>query len=415
MKLTKPQHTISKDTARFRVVVAGRRFGKSFLSINELAKFSRFPNQKCLYVAPTYRQAKTVIWQELLDQLYDVNWIKKVNQSDLTITLINNSTIAIRSSDNKEALRGAKYNFIVLDECADMDPETFYSVLRPTLSDTKGSALFIGSPKGRNWFYDLYVQAGATDEWNAHQFTTIEGGHVDEAEIEAAKRDMDTRQFQQEYLASFVDYAGVIYYAFTEDNIKTLEHKHITARTPLHIGIDFNINPMSATIGVMLKDTMWIIDEVEIYSSNTIELINEIKSRYPHRVYFAYPDASGGSLKTSAAGMSDHLFLRNAGFTVKVGKTNPAVVDRINAVNSMLCNSQGERKLFIDPKCKRLRECMIKHTYKEGTRQPDKDNGLDHLGDSLGYAVYQNFAVKREFGDMERNIQSRRSTGRMVQ
>ena len=414
MKLTKPQQLISKDTARFRVVVAGRRFGKSFLSINELAKFSRFPNQKCLYVAPTYRQAKTVIWQELLDQLYDVNWIKKVNQSDLTITLINNTTIAIRSSDNKEALRGAKYNFIVLDECADMDPDTFYSVLRPTLSDTKGHALFIGSPKGRNWFYDLYVQAGATEDWNAHQYTTIEGGHVDKQEIEDAKRDMDTRQFQQEYLASFVDYAGVIYYAFTEDNVKTLDAKYITSRTPLHIGIDFNINPMSATIGVVHKDTMWIIDEVEIYSSNTIELINEIKSRYPHRVYFAYPDASGGSLKTSAAGMSDHLFLRNAGFTVKVGKTNPAVVDRINAVNSMLCNSQGERKLFIDPKCKRLRECMIKHTYKEGTRQPDKDNGLDHLGDSLGYAVYQNFAVKRDFGDIERNKPSRRSTGRML-
>ena len=184
MKLSKPQQTISKSKARFKVCVAGRRFGKSFLSINELAKFARMPDQRCLYVAPTYRQAKTVIWDELKNQLYAVRWIKKVNESDLTIHLINGSTISIRSSDNKDALRGAKYNFIVLDECADMDPDTFYSVLRPTLSDTKGHALFIGSPKGRNWFYDLYVQAGATDDWSAHQYTTIQGGNVDEEEGE---------------------------------------------------------------------------------------------------------------------------------------------------------------------------------------------------------------------------------------
>ena len=398
MKLSKPQQTVSNDTSRFRVVVGGRRLGKSYLSINELAKFSRKPNQRCLYVAPTYRQAKTVIWDDLKAMLYAVNWVKKVNESDLSILLVNGSRITIRSSDNKDALRGGKYDFIVLDECADMDPETFYSVLRPTLSDTKGHALFIGSPKGRNWFYDLWVQAGATEDWSAHQYTTIEGGFVDQEEIEAAKRDMDERQFQQEYLASFVDYAGVIYYAFKEENVKEFDQSKLTPRTPLHVGIDFNINPMSAVIGVILGDEMHIIDEVEIYSSNTIELINEIKSRYPHRIIFAYPDASGGSLKTSAAGMSDHLFLRNAGFTVKVGKTNPPIVDRINAVNSMLCNSNNERKLFIDPKCKSLRNCLIKHTYKPGTRQPEKDGATDysHMNDALGYAVYLNFAIRRE-------------------
>jgi len=289
-------------------------------------------------------------------------------------------------------------------------------VLRPTLSDTKGHALFIGSPKGRNWFYDLWVQAGATQDWGAHQFSTLDGGNVDAEEIEAAKRDMDERQFQQEYLASFVDYAGVIYYAFKEENIKEFDHSKLTPRTPLHVGIDFNINPMSAVIGVILGDMMHIIDEVEIYSSNTIELINEIKSRYPHRIILAYPDASGGSLKTSAAGMSDHLFLRNAGFTVKVGKTNPPIVDRINAVNSMLCNSNNERKLLIDPKCKSLRNCLIKHTYKPGTRQPEKDGATDfsHMNDALGYAVYQNFAIRREqlFDDVRG--QTRRNTGRMV-
>lgn len=413
MKLTSPQHAISNDNNRFRVVVAGRRFGKSYLSINEIAKFARLPNQKVLYVAPTYRQAKTVIWDDLKEMLYAVNWIKKVNESDLSILLVNGSKISIRSSDNKDALRGAKYNFIVLDECADMDPDTFYTVLRPTLSDTKGSALFIGSPKGRNWFYDLYVQAGATEDWNAHQYTTIQGGQVDEEEIEAAKRDMDERQFQQEYLASFVDYAGVIYYAFSEENMKQYDRSTLSPRDPLHIGMDFNINPMSAVVCVINKTgTMHIIDEIEIYSSNTLELINEIKARYPNRTIFAYPDASGQALKTSAAGITDHIMLQNAGFKVKVNKTNPPVVDRINSVNSMLCNNYGERKLLVDPSCKRVRECLIKHTYKEGTRQPNKDGQYDHLGDALGYVVYQNFVIGREYNKMDKGKSIRYSGAR---
>tara|TARA_R110000737_G_scaffold339595_2_gene361697 strand:+ start:2384 stop:3631 length:1248 start_codon:yes stop_codon:yes gene_type:complete len=397
MKLTPPQKSISSDQNRFRVVVAGRRFGKSFLSINEIAKFARKPNQRCLYVAPTYRQAKTVIWDDLKEMLYKVNWIKKVNESDLSILLVNGSKISIRSSDNKDALRGAKYNFIVLDECSDMDPDTFYTVLRPALSDTKGSAMFIGSPKGRNWFYDLWVQAGATEDWSAHQYTTIEGGQVDQEEIDSAKRDMDDRQFQQEYLASFVDYAGVIYYAFTEENVIPYDKKLLPPREPIYVGIDMNINPMSAVIGVINKSgVLHIIDELEIYSSNTNELVQEIKARYPHRIINAFPDASGQAQKTSAAGVTDHIILQNAGMKVRVGNINPPVVDRINSVNSLLCNTNRERNLLIDPSCKRLRECLIKHTYKEGTRQPNKTDGFDHLLDSLGYLVYNNFVIRKE-------------------
>ena len=397
MKLSIPQQTVSNDPNRFRVVVGGRRLGKSYLSINELAKFARKPNQRCLYVAPTYRQAKTVIWDDLKTMLYAVNWIKKVNESDLSILLVNGSKITIRSSDNKDALRGGKYNFIVLDECADMDPDTFFTCLRPTLSDSKGHALFIGSPKGRNWFYDLWVSAGATDDWNAHQFTTIEGGQVDAEEIEAAKRDMDERQFQQEYMATFVDYAGVIYYAFSEDNVQPFNKISLTPREPIYVGIDMNINPMSAVIGVINKSgVLHIIDELEIYSSNTNELVQEIKARYPHRLINAFPDASGQALKTSAAGITDHIILQNAGFKVRVGNTNPPVVDRINSVNSLLCNTQQERKLLIDPSCKRLRECLIKHTYKEGTRQPNKTDGYDHLLDAMGYLVYNNFVIRKD-------------------
>ncbi len=174
MILSKPQQIVSNDQARFRVCAMGRRWGKSMLSINEMAKFARYPNQRVLYIANTYRQAKQVIWDELKTQLYAVNWIEKVNESDLQIQLVNGSKIFVRSAENREALRGTKYDFIVMDECADINPDTWFTVLRPTLSDTGGHALFIGSPKGRNWFYDLHVQAGAQKDWSSYQYTTLE-------------------------------------------------------------------------------------------------------------------------------------------------------------------------------------------------------------------------------------------------
>jgi hypothetical protein len=411
VKLTPPQKTVSDHESRFRVVAAGRRFGKSFLSINELAKFSRFPNSKCLYVAPTYRQAKQVIWDELKNRLYAVKWIDKVNESDLNIRLKNGSVIFIRSADNREALRGAKYNFIVLDECADIHEETWHQILRPTLSDTQGSALFIGSPKGRNWFYDLYSLSGETD-WQSWQFTTLEGGNVPLAEIEAAKRDLDERTFEQEYLSQFVSYMGVCYYSFTEDNVLPAP-SHLSNVTPIHVGMDFNIDPMSAVVCVEDREgNTWCIDEITIYSSNTNEMAQEIKRRYGNRPVFVYPDATGLRRTTNSTGMSDHLILQQHGFKLVTGKSNPPVAERISSVNARLCNNLGERQLFITPKCKQLREGLIKMTYKEGTRQPDKNSGYDHITDALGYYIQRTYPIRGAEPEIYRD--TRRSTGRML-
>jgi len=397
LKLSKPQQVISNDATRFRIVVAGRRFGKSMLAINELAKFSVKPKQRVLALYSTYRQAKTVILDELLDRLYAKNWIKDVNKSELTITLRNDSKIFIRSADNREALRGSRYDFIVMDECADLHPDVWTTICRPMLADSNGHALFIGTPKGKgNWFYDLFVRSGAEQEWNSHVYKTIEGGWITEEEIESAKRDLDEREFAQEFLAEFQDYSGIIYHTFTEDNMQPNTFPIEQLRT-LHIGMDFNNSPMSAVISYIDGNKLQIIDFIEIYQSNTYEMIQEIKTRYPNRNYVCYPDASGSHRSTNS-NQSDHIILANNGFKLVVGKTNPPVLDRINAVNSLLCNAKGERNLLIDPKCSKIREMFIKMSYKEGTRIPDKDNILDHAADAVGYLVYQNFGIKRDLG-----------------
>ena len=372
MRLTTPQQKISSDEHRMRVVIAGRRFGKTYLAINELAKFARHPDQRCLYIATTYRQAKNVVWNDLIHMLTERNWVKKINQSDLEITLVNNSIIALRSSDNKEALRGTKWNFIVFDEFASMDPETFNSVLRPTLSDTGGHALFIGTPYGRNHFWEMYNNGATLEDWSSHQYTTIEGGNVPAEEIEAAKRDMDERTFNQEYNATFEDAAGVIAYAFTQDNIKP--GQQLTPNNALHIGMDFNSDYFSACVMLQNKDTLHVIDEILLMNASTGDMCKEIQQRYGRRMIFVYPDASGNQRKTSANGMTDHLILHNAGFKVRTPKTNPPVKDAIAAVNSRLRSTNGDIKLYIDPQCKHTLASLNKFTYKEGSRVPDKSS-----------------------------------------
>lgn len=392
MRLTDLQQQVSDDSARFRVIAAGRRWGKSWLSMNELAKHCVQPNQRVLYVAPTYRQAKTIIWDELKNQIISRAWHKKINESELKITLINNSTISIRSTDNYDALRGGKYNFIVMDECADMAPEAWYQVLRPTLSDTLGHAMFITSPKGRNWVYDLWNDAHTQSDWSAYQFTTLSGGNVPESEIQAAIRDLDDRAFKQEYLAEFVDYAGVIFYAFDNHHISS-DHSlnSIDARVPIRIGLDFNTSPICAIVSVRLHDTIHILDEIQIYQSNTDEMVSEIQRRYPDRKVIVYPDATGARTNTNSRGQSDHIILQNAGFKLVTGRTNPVVADTIVSVNSAFKRDN----ISIHPDCKNTIDSIRKYSYKDNTRQPDKTSGHDHFADAMRYLIHHEIPVKR--------------------
>ena len=396
MPLTQPQAKVIKDKARFRVLITGRRFGKTYLAINELAKFASRSKQKVWYVAPTYRQAKQIVWNELKQKLIDHKWVKNINHSDLTFTLKNNSTITLRGSDNENALRGVGIDFLVIDEFADVSKEAWYEVLRPTLSDKKGHALFCGSPRGfGNWSYELYKQGETNKDWKSFQYTTLEGQQVSEEEIEQAKQDLDLRTFQQEYEATFVNYSGMIYYNFSRDK-NIVEHYNKNSGI-LHIGLDFNIDPMSAVVCVVENDRIYLIDEIQIYSSNTNEMCDEIRTRYKNKQIVVYPDPSARQRKTSAGGLTDLAILKNFGFDVRCKNTAPLVRDRINAVNSKLKNVNGKSSLFIVKSCKNAIKSIERQIYKEGTHIPDKDSGYDHMNDALGYLVEYNFPLKRNF------------------
>ena len=396
MPLSSAQVKVANDTNRFRVVVAGRRFGKTHLAIRELCKHAREPDKDVWYVAPTYKMARQIVWKKLKNKLQDLKWIKKTNETELSILLKNNSTISLKGADNYDSLRGVGLDFIVLDEFADINEEAWYETLRPTLSDKGGKALFIGTPKGiGNWAYELYQNClEQPSVWSSYQFTTIDGGNVSAEEIEAAKKDLDQRQFNQEYLATFETFAGRIYYSFDRaHNVKTWTEK---IPDVVYVGMDFNIDPMSAVVAIRYGDTLHIVDEIRMFSSNTQEMVDEIKNRYKNCRVWVYPDPAGHQRKSSAGGATDITILSNAGFVVKAPRMHTPVRDRINSVNSRLCNSTGIRQLYIDPKCKYTIEGLERQTYKEGSSQPDKESGYDHMNDALGYMVDYLFPVKRD-------------------
>ena len=391
MPLTDPQLKIFNDTARFRVAVCGRRFGKSFLAIWELARAARHPNKRVLYVAPNYRQAKSIIFDPLYEQLQKRNWIKKVNQSELTFTLINGSTIELRSADAADTMRGLSGSFAVLDECAFFDKTVFTDVVRPLLSDQEGGALFITTPQGQNWVYDLYLNAETMDDWSSYQYSTLDGGQVSAEEIEAAKRDLDDNTFRTEYLADFTSTSRLIYYAFDRKiNIAQLESKPKT----VWVGADFNIDPVSAVVGTPTPEGFHIFDEIVMYNSNTHELAEELYTRYGPVTVF--PDPAGSARKTASRGKSDHDILREYGHLVKAPRAHSKVKDRNAVVNSMFRNAAGEARMFIDPHCKRLIESVSKHQYKLDTMVPDKESGYDHLTDSLAYVVDYNYSIHKK-------------------
>ena len=389
VNLTKPQYQVSSSNKRFRVLISGRRFCKTYLTIIEMMKQASIPNQVIWYVAPTFKMAKEICWSDLKQMLSKYNWIEDINETTLTIRIRKtNSVIALKGAENFDALRGSGINFLVLDEFADIDKRTWFEVLRASVSDTQGRVLMCGTPRGfGNWSYEMFLK-GTQDpkEWDSFQYTTLQGGMVSKEELEQAKQDIDIRTFRQEFEGTFENYAGQVYYNFHP--VESVVEQHLDFTRPLHIGLDFNVDPMSACVSHFVKDKIIFVDEIVIYGSNTDEMCQEIRDRYGSKIpIFIYPDPACRQRKTSAGGKTDLSILQNAGFNVKAKLKHSAIRDRVNNVNSRLKDSNGQRHIFVSNSCKTILKGLQRQVYKENTNIPDKEEGFDHMNDAVGYLV----------------------------
>ena len=204
VKLHEKQREVFDDPRRFRIVAAGRRFGKSRLAAwLLLIEALQSTTKDVFYVAPTFQQAKDIMWGVLKDLGKDV--ISAAHENTSVLTLVNGRKIYLKGADRPDTLRGVGLSFLVIDEYADIKPNVWEQILRPALADVQGRALFIGTPKGRNHFYDLWEYAEKEDDkdWVAYHFSSYDNPLIPESEIEAAKKSMSSFAFRQEFLASF--------------------------------------------------------------------------------------------------------------------------------------------------------------------------------------------------------------------
>jgi phage terminase large subunit-like protein len=198
------QQEVFKDASRFKIIAAGRRTGKSRLAAWTLI-IEGLQTEKghVWYVAPTQGQARDIMWSTLLELGHSV--IKGSHVNNMQITLVNGAMISLKGADRPETMRGVSLKYLVMDEYADMKPQVFEQILRPALADQKGRAMFIGTPMGRNHFYELYKLGDSTKDkdYKAWHFTSFDNPLLDPAEIEAARGSMSSFAFRQEFMASF--------------------------------------------------------------------------------------------------------------------------------------------------------------------------------------------------------------------
>lgn len=417
MGLTVPQAIIyfSPEKYTYRVVMAGRRFGKTVLSLFELLRAAQVePNSRCAYLGPQLKQAKRIFWRMLLDSI-PKEMIAYKNETALELRLKGyNSTIQLFGADgeNAEAMRGIALDFVVMDECKDIADHVFPEIVEPTLADSRrGDVLFIGTPSdGGTWFEDMFAdgESGEYDYIKSYRFSTIEGGNVPLEKVKRAARRLGKEQWEREYNASIMQVADAVYSNF--DRYKNVSDVAQDNGTELLVGLDFNVNPMCAVIGVDAgAGTLHVFDEVEIYGSTTAAVVEEIERRYPNRKLIFYPDPSGRQRRT-ATDATDFYVLQHD----SKGRTRnhvriiaplkaPPIRDRINSVQALLANAVGERKLFVHPKCRSLITCLAKQRYDPHSsglhKKPDKKGGYDHMNDALGYLVSQEYPIiKRKLG-----------------
>jgi len=376
------------DPHRFKVVVAGRRFGKTYLALMWLCMGNIKANERRWFIAPTYRQGKMIAFP-VLRQIFRGR--AKINESELKVVLPNNAEISIKGADNEDSLRGAGLNKVVLDEYSYFKPHVWEEIVLPMLATTKGDAMFIGTPDGYNVLYDLYLKGQSDPEWMSWQFKTTEGGFVDDDEIDRLKSNMDGRLYRQEMEASFETTGNRAAYNFDRDvNVRKAEG--LTSER--FIGMDMNVDYMSAVIACVYTDgTIHYYDEIRQSNSNTEAMSREMRKRWG--LHPIFPDPAGKARSTTS-NRSDHQILKDNGFQVIARVAHPTQKDRLSALNRMLLDAKDRVKMTIDPSCIYLIKDLeqVQRDKKGGI---DKSNPeLSHMLDACSYYIeYKHPIVQR--------------------
>ena len=376
MILHKTQAEIARDTHRFQVLCCGSRWGKTTYAVEKIKGKALKKSRRIAYIAPTFQQARDIAWQMLLKELKPV--IKKVNESRLELEVYNQegttSIIVLRGWEAIETLRGQFFDFMVIDEVASMRNFWLHwqEVVRPTLTDRKGQALFISTPKGFNHFYDLFNTQD--EDYKSFHYSTYDNPHIPKEEIDKAAQEIPEDRFAQEYLADFRKTEGLVYKEFDRSRHVTTDEPQAVTDTIL--GIDFGYTNPATIIPIQIDaDNHYWIQSEYYKTGQTTEQIAEYAQLYqPTKVY---PDPAE----------PDRIeILRKYGLNCReVSKDIVAGVDRVRELFK-------QNRIHISSNCKNLIHEL--ETYRYPEKRPDKNEEEkpikenDHALDALRYALY---------------------------
>lgn len=416
VKLNRWQLEVANDNHRFKVICAGRRSGKSTYAQLQVLKWA-LENQGVYYiVSPTYKQSKAIHWREL-KTIIPKAWIQKTNETELSFTLKNGSTIELKGAENPDALRGVKLHGLVIDEIASIRnwDWLWQEVLRPTLTDYQAPAIFISTPKGYNHFYELYnAGEGEQSDYKSWRFTSYDNPYIPKQEIDNAKKELTEDTFYQEYMADFRKYTGLVYKEFSRD-IHVIDEFHIPDHWEIYRGIDFgSTNPtVCLWVAVDNDQNFFVIDE-HYSTGQTLDYhagrINS--SKYSVRVRQTFGDPSGAQWITEFAGRGVHITpaTKETGTSEKnwvrygIEKVGEKLKLQQGHIVSALTESQSGAypALFIFSHCVETIREFETYRWKEKSvsqaqdlNEPDvPEKANDHAMDALRYVVTSYIATQ---------------------
>lgn len=393
-------------------LIAGIRAGKTYAGAREAVRQAWNANQKGVYgiIAPTYNMLDRTTWMEFKDAARP--FIAKENDSKKIIVLKNGRRVHGHSAENADRIRNETFVGFWGDEMREAKNfGQLWDVLLGRVLSTGGKGFITTSPNSYDDIHKIFIENKKLN-YKTVRFSTYKNTYIDAIRIKELAQSYDSKNAEQEIGGQFVIFEGAVYYTFSRnDNAGDLAFRKAVYNpaNPIWLACDFNISPMSWVImqpGINEKNGLkeiYAIDEIFIKNCNTNTACNEFKYRFPNHSsgLVLYGDATGHARHTDSNVTNWKIIeseLQRYNITKRVPSSNPAERDRINAVNSLICNSKGDRRVFVNPsKCKNLIRDFEQVSFKEGSCKIDKDKdmALTHLSDAFGYLAEREFGLNK--------------------
>lgn len=384
LTLTPAQRVIDESMARFKIVRCGRKFGKTTYAEKKALDWMSHPNSVVWYISPTIKQGKIIAWSELKRMIPTEALGKKPNDTDLVITLKNGSQLYLMGAEDPDSLRGPAPNGVIFEEAAFIRREAWHEVVRPNLAPKKAPALFIGTPKGYNWFYDLEEAAKRnTDEWATFHYSIFDNPHIERAEIEACRKSCDTlAAWNQEYMALYEASMGRVFAALDAD--KHTANLNIPSGN-VYRSVDWGMRDNTAVLWAYIKDRkLYVYREHLENNLSAPEQARIIKGKTTPQENVVSTAISHDAAKQDSEmkGLSVIWHFQNAGIT----PLRPSTRKKENS-RQMVNNLIREDRLIIDRnRCPKLWKQMMAYEWKENVIEKPEDTPDDAV-DSLHYLV----------------------------